>query len=155
MLNQRICKHHHCKPKFESKCQQINYIPKEIYEALIEKFGGRIFTNVECSHCHKELAALAKRKKLEKECVTKLDGFQCRLHCMISCYWLNRWTKYLYGRREINYFVKDLPPPGPVINSVLLEDHNRCKPNLKKGEDFRIVNYYVWMFFKELYGGGP
>lgn len=42
-----------------------------------------------------------------------------------------------------------------MINSVLLEEHNRCKANLKKGEDFRIVNYYVWLFFKELYGGGP
>jgi hypothetical protein len=67
---------------------------------------------------------------------------------MISCYWLNKWTRYLYNKKEINYFVKNLPPPGPVNNSVLLEDHNKCKANLQKGEDFRIVNYYVWLFFK-------
>ena len=53
LLNQRICKHYNCKPRFESKSSRTNYIPREIYEALLEKFGGRMFNNKECENCFK------------------------------------------------------------------------------------------------------
>lgn len=45
LLNQRICKHHHFKPRFQSKCLEVHYIPREVYEALVDRFGGRLFTN--------------------------------------------------------------------------------------------------------------
>lgn len=48
-----------------------------------------------------------------------------------------------------------MPPPGPIGNSALLVSPNKCRPDLKKGQDYKVVNLYVWTFFKELYGGGP
>jgi hypothetical protein len=95
-------------------------VPKEIYEVLVEKYGGRMFIVKECESCYKELAALGKRRKLEKEFVSKLDKYKCQQFCMISCFWLGKWTKYLYNKKEVNYFVKSQPPPGPINNSVLL-----------------------------------
>ncbi len=49
---------------------------------------------------------------------------------------------------------KGFPLPLSIDNKVLL-DGNKCKPNLVKNEDFRVLNIYLWKFLRELYGGGP
>lgn len=73
---------------------------------------------------------------------------------MIACIWLDRWTNYLYKKKEEYYLLKGYPEPGPIDNGPLW-DGSKFKQDLKKGEDFKLVNFYVWTFFKELYGGGP
>lgn len=50
---------------------------------------------------------------------------------------------------------KGMPLPGAITNGLLLETSAKCRPDLKKGVDYKVVNFYVWVFFKELYGGGP
>jgi hypothetical protein len=44
--------------------------------------------------------------------------------------------------------MKSLAPPGPINNQVLLDNNFKCRPNLKKGLDFKVINFYVWIFFK-------
>lgn len=50
--------------------------------------------------------------------------------------------------------MKGNPEPGPIDNGPIW-DGSKFKQNLKKGEDFKLLNFYVWSFFKQLYGGGP
>jgi hypothetical protein len=96
------------------------------------------------------------RKKKEKEAVSRFDGYKCKMFCMVACEWVNSWTDFLYRKKEFNYYLsKGLPPPSQIRNAVLLESQNKCRPDLKKGQDYKVVNLYVWTFFKELYGGGP
>lgn len=66
---------------------------------------------------------------------------------MVSCEWLNRWTDYLYKKRDDQYIIKGNPEPGPIDNGPIWEA-GKFKENLKKGEDFKLLNYYVWSFFK-------
>ena len=122
--------------------------------ALVEKFGGRVYINEKCHSCFCEVLALTLRKRKEKEFISRLDSYRCKVYCMISCQWLNKWTEYLYKKRDERYIVKGNPDPGAITNSVLLEG-TKCKQDLKKGEDYKLVSFYVWSFFKELYGGGP
>lgn len=72
---------------------------------------------------------------------------------MISIEWINKWSAFLYKKGSPNYIVKGYPPPGRIDNSSILQG-NQCKPYLVNNRDFKIVNYYVWRFLKELYGGG-
>lgn len=71
--------------RVEPHCSRNNFVPKAIYEALLDKYDGREMLNEKCLHCYKELAGLAMRKKKEKEAVTRFDGYKCRLFCMVSC----------------------------------------------------------------------
>lgn len=110
----------------------------------------------ECEKCEKEMMSLITRKRQEKEVVTLLDSYRCRSSCMVSCQWIGKWTEFLYKKKNGNhYLVKGMPPPGPINNGVLLENSVKCRADLKKGVDYKVVNYYVWTLFKELYGGGP
>jgi len=47
------------------------------------------------------------------------------------------------------------PFPGPIDNKVLLESSGKCKSNLEKGEDFKVISIFIWRLLKDLYGGGP
>lgn len=75
-------------------------------------------------------------------------------YCMISAAWISKWSNYLYNRQNCPYMPKGYPLPPLIDNKVLLEG-NKCKNNLVRNEDFKIVNIYLWKFLKELYGGGP
>lgn len=73
---------------------------------------------------------------------------------MVAAKWIKRWSDYLYNKKSLGYFSKGYPLPGPIDNKSLL-DGQKCKPDLKKNEDFKIVNVYIWRFLKQVYGGGP
>lgn len=75
-------------------------------------------------------------------------------YCMISSNWIKKWSSYLYNNGSFAYMSKGYPLPPFIDNKSLLEG-NKCKNNLKKNEDFRVLNIYLWKFLKELYGGGP
>ena len=51
-----------------------------------------------------------------------------------------------------NYSFKGHPFPGPIDNKSIL-DGNKCRPNLIKNKDYKVINIYVWKFLKDLYGG--
>ena len=38
---------------------------------------------------------------------------------MVACEWLNKWTDYLYKRREDQYTTKGNPEPGPIDNAPI------------------------------------
>ena len=83
----------------------------------------------------------------------KIKG-QAIPYCMISAGWIKKWSNFLYNRDSLAYMPKGYPLPLSIDNKVLL-DGNKCKANLIKNEDFKILNIYLWKFLKELYGGGP
>lgn len=73
---------------------------------------------------------------------------------MVAVAWLKKWSNYLYGHETPSYFHKGFPLPPSIDNSPLLEQ-NKCKPNLIKNRDFKVVNIFVFKMLKELYSGGP
>lgn len=73
---------------------------------------------------------------------------------MIASGWIKKWSSYLYNNERLAYMPKGHPMPPPIDNKPLLEG-NKCKPNLTRDTDFKILNIYLWKFLKELYGGGP
>lgn len=75
-------------------------------------------------------------------------------YCMISSSWIKKWSNYLYNKERFTYMHKGYPMPPPIDNKPLL-DGNKCKPNLVKNDDYKILNICLWKFLKELYGGGP
>ena len=96
------------------------------------------------------------RRKVEREYVLyfdKLKGKSIPL-CMVSCVWLKKWSNFLYNKSRFGYMAKGYPFPPSIDNKVLL-DGAKCKLNLVRNQDFKIVNMYLWRFLKELYGGGP
>ena len=79
---------------------------------------------------------------------------------MISSEWIRKWVNFLYKKGEYGYMFRGYPMPGPIDNKVLIENQenstsSKCKPNLRKGEDYKIVSIYIWRLLKDLYGGGP
>ena len=44
--------------------------------------------------------------------------------------------------------------PGPIENKILL-DGTKCRKDLQRNVDYKVVNVYLWRFLKDLYGGGP
>lgn len=73
---------------------------------------------------------------------------------MISNVWIKKWMSFLYGKGTLGYLAKGHPMPGPIDNRILL-DGQKCRSNLQKNEDFKVVNIFIWKFLKQLYGGSP
>jgi hypothetical protein len=96
------------------------------------------------------------RRKKEREMVLVYDRLKGQNipFCMISSNWIKRWSAFLYSREPLAYMPKGHSFPLTIDNRVLLEG-NKCRPNLVKNEDFKVLNIYLWKFLKELYGGGP
>ncbi len=68
-------------------------------------------------------------------------------YCMISVHWIKRWSNFLYGKESFSYMPKGYPLPLSIDNKYLL-DGNKCKPNLVKNEDYKVLNIYLWKFLK-------
>lgn len=80
---------------------------------------------------------------------------------MISNQWIRKWVNFLYKKGEYGYMFRGYPMPGPIDNKVLLDGNTpnklsvKCKNNLRKNEDYKVVSIYIWRLLKDLYGGGP
>jgi hypothetical protein len=66
---------------------------------------------------------------------------------MISNVWIKKWMSFLYGKGTLGYLAKGHPMPGPIDNRILL-DGQKCRSNLQKNEDFKVVNIFIWKFLK-------
>lgn len=73
---------------------------------------------------------------------------------MISSAWIKRWINFAYKKGEYAYLTKGYPLPGNIDNKVLIEE-GKCKHNLHKGDDYKVVNIFIWRLLKDIYGGGP
>lgn len=85
LLQPLCCKHGRLRVRVESRSLRNSLLPKQIYDALLEKYRGRDLLNEHCIYCYKELCGLAMRKRKEKEAVTKFDSYKCRMFCMVAC----------------------------------------------------------------------
>ena len=73
---------------------------------------------------------------------------------MVSHQWIKKWMSFLYKKGESGYLSKGNPLPGSIENKILL-DGGKCRKDLHRNVDYRVVNIYLWRFLKDLYGGGP
>ncbi len=80
--------------------------------------------------------------------------YKTNCNVMIAIGWLKKWSNYLYSNDNPSYLHKGYPMPPAIDNTVLLEN-NKCKSNVVKNRDFKVVNIFVFKLLKELYSGGP
>ncbi len=66
---------------------------------------------------------------------------------MISSVWIKKWMNFLYKKAQFAYCPKGNPMPGSIDNKNLL-DGQKCKANLHKNEDYKVVNIFIWRFLK-------
>ena len=99
---------------------------------------------------------LEERRRIEKDYVMYLDRLKGKNLplCMVASVWLQKWSNFLYNKGRFGYMSKGHPLPPPIDNKALL-DGSKCRSNLIRNQDYKIVNIYLWKFLKELYGGGP
>ncbi len=94
------------------------------------------------------------RKKMQKNKLIEYQKIKSNCQCMISSLWIKPWMKFLYSKEAYGYLSKGHPMPGPIDNKTLL-DGQKCRINLQKNQDYKVVNIYIWKFLKQLYTGGP
>jgi ubiquitin carboxyl-terminal hydrolase 4/11/15 len=82
---------------------------------------------------------------------------------LLASYWWNTWKQWsgYIGNdrwRTFDHHYGERPKPGPIDNSVLL-DESEGEDVIRKGKsdsyDFVIMAYPVWQKLHEWYGGGP
>ena len=68
-----------------------------------------------------------------------------------------KWREFLYSNHRVfkRNFIKGNPPPGPIDNRKLLSPTNELRAGIKKNFHYRVVNEYIWLIFKKLYGASP
>jgi hypothetical protein len=88
-----------------TKCSKINYIPVEIYNFLVDTFGGRklnekdIKESASCKLCVKGLETLNQLKTIEKSVMKYVDNFSVKKgQVLIYKPWLDKWKAYLYEK---------------------------------------------------------
>jgi len=70
---------------------------------------------------------------------------------MIDDQWLAKWRRFAMGRGPRRYL-----PPGRITNGELkTKAHAPGRKELKKGVEYRCVNFNVWRFLELVHGGGP
>ncbi|KAF9117058.1 Ubiquitin carboxyl-terminal hydrolase 33 [Mortierella sp. AM989] len=132
-------------------------IPKIAWDALVEMYGtdGSPIVNISslesekemaCDICQREELALEQRRKREDEDVSRLDSNEIgngQLWYLIGADWLKEWHAFKSGDK----------PPGPIKNSQFLKDNGQPRAGMKR--DYRGINFNVWNYLYNIYGGGP
>jgi len=135
-------------------------LPKAIVEYLTEKFGGNSFGNEMkiCQTCLLYSQNLRQRKILERSLVSKYMNLEDGGYAVLDIHWHKKWKQYLYSEKRFStrHFIKGYPFPEIIDNKSLLLNVEEGIPlhNLKKDEDYVIVNGFMWKIFQKLYGGG-
>lgn len=80
-----------------------------------------------------------------KECKLKYNFSKKKITFLISCNWLNAWLDYVDG---------DGPHPGEIDNRALWYAIFN-KKEVKRKEDFYVVDKKIWEFLHAIYKGGP
>ncbi|KAG0005779.1 Ubiquitin carboxyl-terminal hydrolase 33 [Entomortierella chlamydospora] len=134
-------------------------IPKVAWDALVDMYGtdGSPIVNISsleseaemaCEICQREEIALNERRKREHEDVSRLDSNEIghgQLWYLIGADWLKEWHAFKVGDK----------PPGPIRNSQFLKDNGQPRAGMKRGVDYRGINFDVWNYLHNIYGGGP
>ncbi|KAK5648711.1 hypothetical protein RI129_003603 [Pyrocoelia pectoralis] len=134
-----LCQHNLINPERSDLLSQLAVpLPKQVYDYLYKKFGGcpAVVDIHVCPTCE----ALQKRITFEIETFLNLSR---DLHIfpathLISSAWFSQWQSFIQKRT--------LDPPGPICNYQKL-------PGITN--DYLEINEEIWLFFYEIYGGGP
>ncbi|KAF9958001.1 Ubiquitin carboxyl-terminal hydrolase 33 [Mortierella alpina] len=134
-------------------------IPRIAWDALVQIYGtdGSPIVSISaleseeemsCEICAREELMLDERRKREDQDVTRLDSnviSEGQLWYLIGADWLKEWHAFKAGDK----------PPGPIRNSQFLKDNGQPRAGMKRGTDYRGINYNVWNYLHGIYGGGP
>uniref|UniRef100_A0A1Y1NCH8 Ubiquitin carboxyl-terminal hydrolase n=1 Tax=Photinus pyralis TaxID=7054 RepID=A0A1Y1NCH8_PHOPY len=134
-----LCQHNLINPERSDLLPQLAVqLPKQVYDYLYKKFGGcpAIVDIHVCPTCE----ALQRRITVEVETFLNLSR---DLHIfpathLISSAWFSQWQNFIQKRT--------LDPPGPIDNFQKL-------PGI--ANDYLEISEDIWLFFYEIYGGGP
>mmetsp|Transcript_92006 Transcript_92006/g.177306 ORF Transcript_92006/g.177306 Transcript_92006/m.177306 type:complete len:514 (+) Transcript_92006:73-1614(+) len=90
---------------------------------------------------------LEARQLEEKEFIRNNDTSEANIWYLVDVRWLQDWKHFV---------TRNGPMPGAIDNSRLVDRQTgRPRDNLKPVDDYRGVNYEVWVFWHSRYGGGP
>ncbi|KAF9426092.1 Ubiquitin carboxyl-terminal hydrolase 33 [Podila epigama] len=134
-------------------------IPRIAWNALVEMYrtdGSPIVPisafdsghEMDCNICAIEECELNERRQREDADVTRLDSntiAEGQMWYLIGADWLKEWHAFKAGDK----------PPGPIRNSQFLKDNGQPRAGMKRGTDYRGINYSVWQYLYGIYGGGP
>ena len=119
-----------------------------------------------CEACRTERALLERRRMRERTRIHAIDSQRIKTEGLeaddprakwhiISSVWLKRWRDFINGEGATDGTGRGVLPPGPIDNARLLGKGGAPLSHLKPADHFRGVNYDVWTFLHEIYGGGP
>lgn len=136
-----VCHHGFVNPERSEVLQQLAFaLPRPVYDYLHKKFGGCApLTDIHiCSVCD----ALHKRIAGEFEMFLKLNrdflnGRLVSTH-LLSTSWFSQWQSFVQKHT--------FEPPGPIDNTRKL---------LNVANEYIEINKEIWLFFFNIYGGGP
>jgi hypothetical protein len=166
-----LCDHGSLKLKFaeRSRGQVTVALTAAEYSVLARSYGASeppLRSLDECDTCKREGELLERRRTQEKEEVTKVDSSRLpqvdddaadanAFWYIVSEAWLKQWRAFIENSGKHDGTGRGVLPPGPIDNARLLGKGGAPLPNLKPQVHFRGVNWKVWTFLRERYGGGP
>jgi len=149
-----LCEHGLINVTCKDVKDKLKLIPIMTWEHLVRRFGGNntpIKNLTVCPKCEARITELNIRREKEKKGISIRDRTSLsrgEYWYLTSKEWLDSWRRFaLEGVNDV---------PGPINNSLLLQaDAVTPKLGLSKGQHYRGVTKAVWMYFIEIYSGGP
>lgn len=151
-----LCQHGNLLPNKAANISDLLVpLPQALWDFFYAEFGGGPVTNcpIECDTCKTRAEDLERRQKNELLTFSELrDEFQYQDHSSmlfaISMAWFRKWQAF--ARCETS------EEPGPVNNTTIaLQSDTLPIRNVRPGSDYAQINYKLWKFFFDIYGGGP
>lgn len=151
-----LCQHGNLLPNKAANLSDLLIpLPQALWDFFYAEFGGGPVTNCcyECDTCKTRAEDLERRQKNELLTFSELrDEFQYQDHSSmlfaISMAWFRKWQAF--ARCEIS------EEPGPINNTTIaLQSDTMPIRNVRPGSDYAQINFKLWKFFFDIYGGGP
>lgn len=151
-----LCQHGNLLPnKAANPSDLLIPLPQQLWDFFYAEFGGGPVTNhpIECDTCKTRAEDLERRQKNELLTFSELrDEFQYQDHSSmlfaISMMWFRKWQAF--ARCETS------EEPGPINNTTIAFQSDTLPiRNVRPGSDYAQINYKLWKFFFDIYGGGP
>lgn len=151
-----LCQHGNLLPNKAANLSDLLIpLPQPLWDFFYAEFGGGPVTNhpIECDTCKTRAEDLERRQKNELLTFSELrDEFQYQDHSSmlfaISMLWFRKWQAF--ARCETS------EEPGPINNTTIAFQSDTLPiRNVRPGSDYAQINYKLWKFFFDIYGGGP
>lgn len=166
-----LCDHGSLKKKFAGKRKGHVTVALTVaeYSILARSYGASeppLRSLDECDTCKREAQLLQRRRtkenvevdRVDSNCLPQIDDNSNDADTfwyIVSEAWLKQWRAFIENTTKDDGTGRGVLPPGPIDNARLLGKGGAPLPNLKPLIHFRGVNWKVWTFLRERYGGGP